>query len=59
MSSHSRNSGLQIVVSVETIECILTVEMWLTNSCLNGGLQIVVYVETIDCVLTVEIVVYK
>ena len=59
MSSHSRNSGLQILVSVETIECLLTVEMWLTNSCLNSGLQILVSVETIECLLTVEIAVYK
>ena len=27
MSSHSRNNGLQILVSVETIECLLTVEI--------------------------------
>ena len=27
MSSHSRNDGLQILVSVKTIECLLTVEI--------------------------------
>ena len=27
MSSHCRNYGLQILVSVETIECLLTVDI--------------------------------
>ena len=66
MSSHCRNDGLQILVTVETITCLLTVEIavykYLFLSRLfsrNSGLQILVSVETIECLLTVEMIVYK